>query len=47
MLLTFAFKDEEEIDRFSREMTFIINQDPIISTMVSPLSDTELTQSTC
>eukprot|EP00347_Sterkiella_histriomuscorum_P018386 403345697 len=30
MLLTFAFKDEEEIDRFSREMTFIINQDPII-----------------
>ncbi len=25
LLLSFAFKDDEEIDRFKKEMTFIIN----------------------
>lgn len=30
LLLSFAFKDSEEIDRYRKDMTFIINQEPII-----------------
>lgn len=30
LLLSFAFKDNDEIEKFRKEMTFIINQEPII-----------------
>lgn len=30
LLLSFAFKDEEEIERYRREMIFIINQEHMI-----------------
>jgi len=29
-LLTFAFKDEEEVEKYRKEMSFIINQEPIV-----------------
>lgn len=28
--MSFAFKDKDEIERFKRDMTFIMNQEPII-----------------
>ena len=30
LLLSFAFKNEEEIEKFKREMAFIISQEPIV-----------------